>query len=363
MVVAKTSERKDGLEELREDAHVLLVLTGSLGDVARGCVVPTQLKLERPDLRLSWVVEDKWSPLVELCSAVDHVIPYSRKSSFYGVPKLWELLSQFGPFDCALDLQRHFKSGCFTRMSGAPRRIGFAPRDAKEGNWLFQTEYIVPCDMNQSKVYHYVSFVEKLIGTGNRLIEPLETRTNLFGIDRESAEALIHKLVPEKDSIWLTCALGSSWESKDWPVSGYQALLKLLQEMPRVKVFLAGDNSQRELGQKLVAINPGQITSLAGSTSLPQLLGLLSRSDVAVGPDTGTGHMASMVDTPYIGLFGPTDPRRVAPFRYEHLVLSAPVPCRPCGKRKCPGLQTACMRLLSPQKVLASIQDILAPLL
>ena len=94
--------------ELATNAHLLVVLTGALGDVARGLSVPSVLKRERPDLRITWLVEEKWQGVVELCSAVDTVIPFERRTPLRGVRKVREAYKQFGPFDITLDLQRHW---------------------------------------------------------------------------------------------------------------------------------------------------------------------------------------------------------------------------------------------------------------
>lgn len=333
--------------QLPPNAHVLLVLTGALGDVARGIVVPTILKQERPDLKISWLVEDRWRELVDLCPSVDSVIPYYRKSSYWGIPQLRTALRSSGPFHCTLDLQRHFKSGTFARMSGAVRRVGFAPSDGKEGNWLFQTEYIPPCDMTESKVFHYRAFVSKILNS--------EVGSVVFDVDRALAEEKVRELLPKKEQMWVACVLGSSWPSKDWMLSGYSSTLKQLLDESDCSVILAGDKSQQEVGAKLSELHPSRIHNLAGKTSLTQLAGLLSLSDVAFGPDTGSGHISSIVGTPYVGLFGPTDPRRVAPFGSDELSIASLVPCRPCARRTCPGLNTACMRLISPKQVAGTI--------
>ncbi len=36
---------------------LLIILTGALGDVARGLIVPSVIKAERPDIHITWVVE------------------------------------------------------------------------------------------------------------------------------------------------------------------------------------------------------------------------------------------------------------------------------------------------------------------
>ena len=74
----------------------------------------------------------------------------------------------------------------------------------------------------------------------------------------------------------------------------------------------------------LVTFEEKKLTSLVGKTTLPELVKVLASCMVAVGPDSGPGHISAAVTTPYISLFGPTDIRRVAPYRMESLALQSP---------------------------------------
>jgi heptosyltransferase I len=51
-----------------------------------------------------------------------------------------------------------------------------------------------------------------------------------------------------------------------------------------------------------------------GQDTLPQLLALLERATVLVGPDSGPAHMATMVGTPVIGLYAATRCQRSGPY-------------------------------------------------
>lgn len=350
-------------QELPIGARLLIVLTGSLGDVARGVVVPTLLKDARPDLHITWLVEERWKEIVQLCPAVDEPLVYHRRDKRWGIDRLIRDLRAAPSFHCALDLQRHLKSGIFTRMSWASRRIGFARKNAKEGNWIFQTEHISECDLKRSKVFHYKAFVEHVLG------EAAEHRSARFEIAIDRAQEAVEggllardravkdffqEIVSNSHSL-IVLALGSSWESKDWPPSGYAELIRQLSSQEDLRIALVGDSRQASLGSKLQSIGGERVVNLAGVTNLTELVGILSLSAASAGPDTGVGHLASLVGTPYVSLFGPTDPARVAPFGSEELVLTSYVPCRPCGRRVCPGLKNACMRLIAPGDVATAV--------
>ena len=85
---------------------------------------------------------------------------------------------------------------------------------------------------------------------------------------------------------------------------------------------------------------------------MKELVTIISQCRLGVGPDSGPGHIASAFGVPYISIFGPTSPLRVAPVGNEDLVVSAKIGCSPCYRRTCPGLNKLCMRLISVPAVL-----------
>jgi len=331
------------MSELGRASRVLVVLMGSIGDVTRGLGMARPLRRAVPDGQLGWLVEPTSAPLVRLVPEIDSVIVFDRPRGFGAVPQVWRELRDFKP-DVTLDLQRHFKSGFFTRLSGAPRRIGFHPANSKEGNWIFQTETIARADDTLSKLDHYGLFLERLRCPGSIDSTPLDRVVAVAPLERP----------------YVAVVLGSAWVSKDWFPAGYHGLLELIVRRGRHGVVLLGDAKRRALGDELVAAYPGEpIVNLAGSTTLPEVAAIMRGARAGVGPDSGPGHIAAAVGTRYVGIFGPTSPARTAPRGSELLAVSAPVGCAPCYRRRCPGLDTVCLRLVSP----AAVWERLAPLL
>ena len=118
---------------------------------------------------------------------------------------------------------------------------------------------------------------------------------------------------------------------------------------------MLGTSQVLELSEKLSSVSENRVINLAGKTNLRQLAAVLSAVDVAVGPDSGPGHLAAAMGTRYISLFGPTDPNRVAPYGQLEDAIIADVVCRPCNRRVCPGLGKVCMRLIQPETIVSKI--------
>jgi len=333
-------------------SSILIILMGSLGDVARGLCLVSHIKENLPESRITWLVEPKWVELVKLHPRIDKVLVFNRPK---GVLAVWDLYKTLGQehFDIALDLQRHFKSGFFSWLSGAKRRVGFNRRNAKEVNWLFNNERIEYFSDELPKLRHYLKFTEYL---GLPATNSLD-----FGLASLDLRSNTPNSISGIKDTTIAVVMGSSWESKDWFFERYYGLLKDLLYSEKMQVVLLGDRSRVTSAFQLVRkfSAPGLI-NLVGKTSLPELAAVLKSVAVAVGPDSGPSHVAAAVGTPYVSLFGPTSPRRTAPYGSENLVVQACVDCAPCYKKQCPGLDRICMRKISVEKVKEKILEALA---
>lgn len=327
------------MSELKEDASILIILMGSIGDVVRGLALLEALRQKVPRARISWLVEPKCHSLLKMHKGIDEVLLFDRSSPLKGVLKLRHLLRE-RRFDVTLDLQRHLKSGFFSLLSAAPRRIGFHKKNAKEGNWLFNNERIPFFDHSLNKFCHYFKFLDYL-GLGACKADPLLSDWALEVPELE---------LPAKRSVGLV--LKSSWESKDWPEEYYKSLLEKLLRFENAGAVLLGDAVAVNIAQRLMKVcDEKRVLNLAGKTSLEEMLGVIRRISVCVGPDSGPGHIAAALGTPYLALFGPTSPQRTAPLGQNVEVFYAKAVCAPCYKRVCPGLGQVCMTALKPDMV------------
>ncbi len=326
---------------------ILIILMGSLGDVARGLCLVDHIKTNLPQSRVTWMVEPKWSELVELNPQIDRIIIFRRA---WRLSAVWGLFKELrlDHYDITLDLQRIFKSGFFSLLTGAERRIGFHRRNAKEFNWVFNNEHIEYCSDDLPKIYHYLKFTEYL-----GLPEPDKLE---FGLSFLNPSEMTPKIIAELNRPFIVVVLGTSWESKNWSDEGYIGLIERILADRNLKVVLVGDSSRAGLAATLTEkFQTSDMIDLVGQTSLLQLVSLLKAAAVGVGPDSGPGHVAAAVKTPFVTLFGPTSPRRTAPFGNHRLVIEAGLDCASCYKKRCAEGKNQCMNSIRPDAVMEKI--------
>jgi lipopolysaccharide heptosyltransferase II len=322
---------------------VLIVLLGAIGDVVRALPLLQRLRAAWPATRFAWAVEPAAAPILANHSALDEILLFRRDLGARAFPGFLARVRAWRP-DLALDLQRHFKSGLTSWYSGAPVRLGFAWRNAREGNWFFQTDHIAPVERFTPKLGHYLRFADHL-GVAPAPIS--------FGIRLDaSEEARVSELLGGVGDRFAALFVSSTWPSRAW-FPGPTADLCQALEKRGLSVVLLGTAADEGFVREVTARARG-VTSLAGRTSLRDVIGVLSRAAVAVGPDSGPMHIAAAVGTPVVSLWGATSPARSVPWGSEDLVVQGEAPCAPCYRRECP-IGRLCMQSITAEAVLERV--------
>ena len=331
--------------------RVLIVLMGAIGDVVRALPLLGRMRRAWPDTHITWAVEPKSSPILELHRWLDDVIIYDRRRAPWSfVPFLREVRSR--KFDLVLDLQRHLKSGIISYATGAPTRIGFDAANTKEFNHLFSTRCIEPQPNMRLKLLQYQAFGDEL-GLPQA---PIEFGLAPAASERERALALLQG-APRP---LLGVILGSSWPSRIYFPESIARVIRDLAHpsngaAPLFPVLLGGADETGFAAEVMRAIGELQVLNLAGQTTLRDLIGIFSECSAAFGPDSGPMHIAAAVGCPVISLWGSTAAERSAPWGYADLAISSAIPCHPCYLRKCP-IGRECMWRIEPATVAATVR-------
>lgn len=341
----------------------LIILMGSLGDVTRGLCLVSRLKHCFPDCTVTWLIEPKCREIVSAHPMIDHVWVFNRTDWKRGLKDILNRLRN-SRFDCVLDLQRHFKSGLFSFFSGARYRLGFHPKNTKEGNWVFNNTYIPYVNEFYPKIFHYLKFTEFLgcqkSDTPSQARARLQSQGLDFGFSGDSLSSFVPDVLSEIKAPLIAIILGSTWVTKEWFFEKYLELIRELLEMRPLHMVMVDTMAKYPMASELAnRINSPRLINLVGRTSILELAAVLKRATAAVGPDCGSAHIAAAVGTPYVTLFGPTSPQRTASYGSEHLVVSKNLDCAPCYKRKCPRRDVLCMRAIQVKDVKQKILEAL----
>lgn len=292
------------------EPRFLLVRLGSLGDIVHALPAAAALRDTFPSARIDWVVDRKWTRLLEGNSDLNEVISVDRRKAG-GIATAVRKLRD-ARYTCAIDFQALYKSALLSFASGAPRRIGFRSSYAREGfAALLYTDRLNP--RGAHKVDHNLTLVEQ---TGAR---PGTPRFPL-AIHEEDEDRVSRELSAHGMNEFFVLNPGGGWLSKCWPAERYGDLNRKLAERHGWRGVVTFGPGEESMAAKLIEA-AGNTPPVAVALGLGALFALLRRAKFVVSADTGPLHVASALGTPVVGLFGPTDPARNGPYSPGDVVV------------------------------------------
>ena len=149
---------------------------------------------------------------------------------------------------------------------------------------------------------------------------------------------------------------------RKWPTERFTALAeRVLAVYPQARLVVTGAPSEREAAETLCRkLGSPRVVSMAGDTSLPELLTLYSLADVLVTNDSGPGHFSSLTPVHAIVLFGPETPRLFGPLTASSTVIWKELACSPCvsvfNHRLSPCQNNVCMQSITVEEVFEAVQ-------
>lgn len=150
-----------------------------------------------------------------------------------------------------------------------------------------------------------------------------------------------------------------------WESGRYVELARRALAMyPDLRIAFTGAPEEAEPVEKLVKqVMSERCFSLAGKTTLRQLLVTYCLADVLVTNDSGPAHFATLTPIDVITLFGPETPTLFAAPTPRNHVLWAGIACSPCvnafNDRQTSCKDNRCMQLISVDQVVAMLREIL----
>lgn len=300
---------------MTSERNICVVLLEGLGDVIQGLPVVNALKRADPSRRITWVVEPMPAPILSHHPAVDRVVVFHKGDGARGVARLASDLRR-DPFDLAINLNVHFRSLFPLVLSGAPVRLGFDRRRSHDMVWLAANRRLPPGPPRHTQDL-FLGFLALLdVPAG-----PLEWRLAPTVDEREDQRNFFRQF--DRPVAAIVPASGNP--KKDWLADRYAAVVNGLDREFGYAPVLVGGPSERErrLAAEIVA-GSDRPPAVALGDGVRRLLWLLDGAALVIAPDTGPVHIARAVETPVIGLYGPTSPWRVGPYRrYEDLWVDA----------------------------------------
>ncbi|MEX1118218.1 MAG: glycosyltransferase family 9 protein [Terrimicrobiaceae bacterium] len=271
--------------------RILVVKPGSMGDVIHALPVVAALKNAWPATEISWLIDQRWEPLLAGNPNLARTIIFPRER-FRGPSGLLRAIPWMSSLadakpDLCIDLQGLLRSATMAKFSGAPQIVGLS--DAREGAGLFYSD-TATVETNEHSVLRYLRVLE-VLGL------PAPTIPEFW-----LPQGTLPPGVPQEPYLLLhPFARG---QGKSLAPEVLNALCDALS--PR-KIVLAG-------GPSPAAPQASHITNLLGKTTLPELTALIRQAIFMISVDSGPAHIAAAVGTPLLAIHTWSNPQTVGPF-------------------------------------------------
>jgi heptosyltransferase-1 len=285
-------------------SDVLFIKTSSLGDVIHHMPAMTEVRRNRPDARLSWVVEEAFAPLVRLNAAVDTVIPVDSRRWRRGLHRLvtWRAVKEFvatlraGSYDDIVDTQGLVRTAVMAKLARG-RRHGYDAQSVRE-----------PLASRFYDVRHRVDPALHAIAR-NRLLTALALGHAPdpvldFGLDRAGLAAPAN--APYGILLHATARQAKEWPEQSWVEAG-----RMLSGRGVELVLPWGTSVERDRSARIAAALGNARVPDRGP--LDTVARLIAGASFVIGVDTGLLHLAAALGVPLVGIFLGSEPGLTGP--------------------------------------------------
>jgi heptosyltransferase-2 len=265
-----------------------------------------------------------------------------------------------GRFDLGILFQNSFRGAWTVWRAGIRERWGYA---TSSRGWLLTKRASRP---RVKGVQHQADYYRGLVRGFEIPCDDDAPRIGLRAPTREGGVAWLAEHGAPSGTRLVAMAPGAAYgQAKQWlPDRVAELAARLVAERDATCLILGASHDRataRAIESWLRSHAPEavpRVVDLAGRTSLMTLCGALAACELLVSNDSGAMHLASALGRPVVAVFGPTDERATRPLG-PHVIVSAPVFCRPCLLRDCP-IDHRCMKRIAVDQVFAAVSRELA---
>lgn len=357
--------------------HIVVYRVGNLGDTVVAMPALYTLRQAFPKAKITLLTSSGrdglvgagavLEPFVPLVDDIVAYLPHELKTPD-GVRALKDKITQQGKIkvDLFVDLpvsmetmERALKEMAFARSLGSRFAVGF--------DIIFPDVFRQPYSAYRS---------ERIPSMPNWMLSIVQRELHKYGstmnyLNEELAAETLKKktfwkklnLSPDKPLLLVNA--GAKLAIKQWPKERFaHVLTQVWGRYPGIQIALLGSLDEYDLNESIrLAVAKPYVENLAGKLSLSETALLLHAGDALLTNDTGTMHMAGILNKPLLAIFSGqfpaplwNPPGEAGP---AQVLMREPVPCVACLLETCPLPEQICLTQITPEQVM----QVLSPLL
>ncbi|WP_456432111.1 glycosyltransferase family 9 protein [Nitratifractor sp.] len=324
---------------------ILIELPTWLGDAVMATPALENLYAAYPDAEITLVGSYVATEALKAHPRVNRVVVDQSKKNGFRPLNIYRLARVLGPHDLALSFRSHLYSKLLLTLTGSKRHHLY-----KKNNTTSQSKTQNPKSKIQNSTLHqvekYAAFINAVTGREDRpgplrLDWPARTYPRpTLGINPGATYGSAKRWYPEK----------------------FADVAAALSDRFDIVIFggpnetdIAGDIEKLLQGQ-----NVGNMSNLAGKTTIPELCSAIGGLDLFLTGDSGPMHVAAAYRVPTVAIFGPTRWLETSQWMNPtSRIVRHELECAPCMKRTCPLKHHDCMQGITATEVLQAAEALL----
>jgi ADP-heptose:LPS heptosyltransferase len=336
---------------------ILIIRLSALGDVAMTIPVITSFAQQYPEIEITFLSKASVEPLFEHMPSNFHFRGL-KENEYANVFSLFRLFCSLKKekFNLVADLHNVLRTKMLRilfQLTG--KQTKHIDKGRKDKRRLVRKEHKIMKQLPSSFARYEKVFEE--------LGYPIKTSFHsIFGDGKGDLKKFVHFTGVPNDKFWIGIAPFAAHKGKRLPEESVVKLIKQLSLHPKYQIFLFGGVLEKEILDEWSSAYPN-VASLAGSLTLNEELALMSYLRVMISMDSANMHLASLVGTPVVSIWGAT--HYFAGFmgwmQDTQNAVETDLPCRPCsifGNKDCYRKDYACLQRISPEMIITKIEKI-----
>jgi len=344
---------------LKDFKNIAVIQTAFIGDVALSFYLVQNIKNFHTNCKIFFVTTPVSAPMASCVKAIDTLITFdkrNRHSGWKGIKNMSSLFKELG-IHCIISPHRSFRTAILTSISKRKFSVSF---DKSALSFLYSKN--VKWKLSEHEIIRNNSLLSVFEDTDEILNTIPDVELEINDNDTIYIDNLMLKNDISSEEKIIALAPGSVWATKRWSIEHYTELSKKLTKQ-NFKVIIIGSKEDFQYGE-IIRESNNEVINFCGLTTLPQLIYLLKNSNLLVTNDSSPTHLAGLVKTPTITIFGPTTNKfGFGPIGdFNKSVELENLSCHPCsihGQKNCPLKHHKCMKEIYPSYVYDLIQQIL----
>ncbi len=321
--------------------RILVVKPSSLGDILHTFPAVELLHRHFPEAELDWLVHPAFADVLDFSPfPVARKIFFRRKELGRISTVFREITALAGQlraekYDLIIDFQGLFRSAFFAYIARGAGVTGFACPREHTASFFYRQK--INADMQLHAVERNAALVNTLLNTQYPVPECTlpQGKFPLSLPEKQCGKKLIG-VIP-----------GARWETKCFPEELFADVInRVHRDLPDTAFAVIGTPSEQGAAARILELAGECSFSMAGKTSVGQMMELMSRCCCVLSNDSGPVHAAAAFNIPVFAFFGATRPELTGPYSNSAHVYQLNLPCIKCMKRVCQAAdRLACHRL------------------